>query len=69
MTDGEAMAEARVDEGSGGTHSHAEDLEDRAARVGNVGQGVPCVREVLDDHKDWGNVERSRRTSAERSTH
>ena len=49
------MAEARADEGSSGTDSHAEDLEDRGACVGDVGERVPCVREVLDDHEDCGD--------------
>ena len=30
----------------------AEDLEDRGACVGDVGERVPCVREVLDYHED-----------------
>ncbi len=33
--------------------SQAEELEDRGAREGDVGERVPCVREVLDDHEDW----------------
>ena len=32
-----------------------DDAEDGGARVGDVGERVPCVREVLDDHEDCGD--------------
>ena len=36
-----------------GSALHPEHLQDGCSRVWDVGERVPCVGEVLDDHEDY----------------